>query len=233
MEELLEGGQILWNMFRELGVERKWIKRSTAALFSKIIGDSIVGVLQGGKAFELYIHKMNNIVAKNNKPIEWTTSDGFHVMHVKYKELPSKRAECFLPNARKKTCIYNKSFSDNVNAQKMKSAISPNYIHSLDAELLRRVALRMKDEGIENADWIHDSFGCHPNNIDLLLSVTKEEFRMLAERDPLNALDKELNSQIIESKASTKALLDVRIPDLGGFKLEDLKIIDESDWFFS
>ena len=56
---------------------------------------------------------------------------------------------------------------------------------------------------------------------------------MLAERDPLNALDKELNSQIIESKASTKALLDVRIPDLGGFKLEDLKIIDESDWFFS
>jgi DNA-directed RNA polymerase len=224
---------ILWNMFRELGVERKWIKRSTAALFSKIIGDSIVGVLQGGKAFELYIHKMNNIVAKNNKPIEWTTSDGFHVVHVKYKELPKKQVTCMLPSARKQTNIFKNSYSDNVNAQKMKSAISPNYIHSLDAELLRRVALRMKNEGIENTDWIHDSFGCHPNNVDLLLDVTKEEFRMLAERDPLNALDKELNSQVIESKASTKALLDVRVPELGGFKLEDLKIIDESDWFFS
>lgn len=225
--------EILWNMFRELGVERKWIKRSIAALFSKIIGDSIVGVLQGGKAFELYIHKMNNIVAKNNKPIEWTTSDGFHVVHVKYKENQKKQVTCMLPNARKQTNIFKKSYSDQVSPQKMKSAISPNYIHSLDAELLRRVALRMRDEDIKNTDWIHDSFGCHPNNIDLLLDITKEEFKELAQRDPLKVLDSELNSQIVETKASAKALLEVSLPNLGGFKLDDLEIIDDSDWFFS
>jgi len=225
--------EILWNMFRELGVERKWIKRSIAALFSKIIGDSIVGVLQGGKAFELYIHKMNNIVAKNNKPIEWTTSDGFHVVHVKYKENQKKQVTCMLPNARKQTNIFKKSYSDQVSPQKMKSAISPNYIHSLDAELLRRVALRMRDEDIKNTDWIHDSFGCHPNNIDLLLEITKEEFKELAQRDPLKVLDSELNSQIVETKASAKALLEVSLPNLGGFKLDDLEIIDDSDWFFS
>ena len=225
--------EILWNMFRELGVERKWITRKTAALFSKIIGNSITGVLSGGKAFELYIHKMNNIVAKSNKPIEWTTSDGFHVVHVKYKELKPKQIACVLPHSRSRTTISQRLYSDKINAMKMKSAISPNYIHSLDAELLRRVAVRMSEVGIVYADWIHDSFGCHPNDVDYMLGVTKQEFKELVLREPLKVLDAELNSQIIESKATTKKLADVEIPNLGGFEMSDLDQVEESDWFFS
>ena len=223
---------ILWDMFRELNVERKWIKRSTAALFAKIIGDSIVGVLNGGKAFELYIHKMNNAVAKNNQPIEWTTGDGFNVVHVKYKELAPKQITCTLPKARKTTCIFNKSFSDKVSAQKMKSAISPNYIHSLDAELLRRVALRMHQKNIVFTDWIHDSFGCHPNDVDFMLKATKEEFNLLVSKDPLRKLDQELRSQAMDTKSVIKALESVEIPVLktivpGEFDPHN------SDWFFS
>ncbi len=56
----------------------------------------------------------------------------------------------------------------------MKSAISPNFIHSLDAELLRRVALKMRDAGVVDSDWIHDSFGSHPNDVDLMLMITKK-----------------------------------------------------------
>lgn len=224
---------ILWDMFRELDVERKWITRGTAALFSKIIGKSIVGVLNGGKAFEVYVHKMNNIIAKSNKQIEWTTSDGFNVVHVKYKELKPKQIQCKLPNSRKETTINKRLFSENVSAPKMKSAISPNYIHSLDAELLRRVAMRMQKEGIIYSDWIHDSFGCHPNNVDFMLDVTKQEFRELVERDPLGVLDTQLNSQIESSKGSTKALLDVSTPRIGGFETSDLKQVEQSDWFFS
>ena len=224
---------ILWDMFRELDVERKWITRGTAALFSKIIGKSIVGVLNGGKAFEVYVHKMNNIIAKSNKQIEWTTSDGFNVVHVKYKELKPKKIQVTLPNSRKESTINKRLFSDNVSAPKMKSAISPNYIHSLDAELLRRVAMRMQKEGIEYSDWIHDSFGCHPNDVDFMLDVTKQEFRELVERDPLGVLDLQLNSQIESSKGSTKALLDVSTPRIGGFEISDLKQVEQSDWFFS
>ena len=224
---------ILWDMFRELDVERKWITRGTAALFSKIIGKSIVGVLNGGKAFEVYVHKMNNIIAKSNKQIEWTTSDGFNVVHVKYKELKPKRIQVTLPNSRKESAIFKRLFSENVSAPKMKSAISPNYIHSLDAELLRRVAMRMQKEGIEYSDWIHDSFGCHPNDVDFMLEVTKQEFRELVERDPLGVLDIQLNSQIESSKGSTKALLDVSTPRIGGFEMSDLKQVEQSDWFFS
>jgi len=102
---------------------------------------------------------MNNVIAKKGNPVTWTTSDGFHVTHIKQKELKPKQVSCLLPNSRRETVIYKKSFSDDINPVKMKSAISPNYIHSLDAELLRRVAIGMKNLNVVNTDWIHDSFG--------------------------------------------------------------------------
>lgn len=225
--------EILWNMFRELGVERKWITRKIAAMFSKIIGNSITGTLKGGKAFEEYIHKMNNMVARNNVPVTWTTSDGFKVTHLKKKELKPKQVKCMLPNARKSTIIMKKLYSDKLSLPKMKSAISPNYIHSLDAELLRRVALRMKEEGIVDSDWIHDSFGSHPNDVDLMLDITKEEFADLVKRDPLKILDDELNTQLVLDSATIRLLADCELPRLNEFIMKDVDQIYNSDWFFS
>lgn len=226
---------ILWDMFRELGVERKWITKKNSTLFSRIIGDSIQGVLNGGKAFETYIHRMNNIIAKDNLPITWNTSDGFHVVHVKNKELKAKQVSCMLPGARRKTTITKKMYSKNVSPSKMKSAISPNYIHSLDAELLRRTALKMRNHGVRSSDWIHDSFGCHPNHVDLMLQLTKIEFSKLIRKTPLKVLDTELREQAPKNAATEKILADIKIPYLKGFNTKegDLDIVLTSDWFFS
>lgn len=226
---------ILWDMFRELGVERKWITKKNATLFSRIIGDSIQGVLNGGKAFETYIHRMNNVIAKDNGPITWTTSDGFYVVHVKNKELKAKQVSCMLPGARRKTTITKKMYSKNVSPSKMKSAISPNVIHSYDAELLRRTALKMMRQGISNSDWIHDSFGCHPNHVDKMLEITKREFCKFVRKGPLKELDRELRAQAPDTLAADKALSEIKIPHLKGFNAKEggLDVVMKSDWFFS
>ncbi len=226
---------ILWNMMRELGCERHWITRKNAALFSKIVGDSISGVLNGGKAFEGYIQKMNNLIAKGDTAVTWTTSDGFYVVHMKNKELKSKRVSCKLPGARRVTTIIKKMYSESVSPAKMKSAISPNYIHSLDAELLRRCALKMMRAGIADSDWIHDSFGCHPNHVDLMLDITKSEFAKLARRKPLTTLDAQLRLQVGDTRANQRALNEIKIPHLRGFNASggDLDVVFDSNWFFS
>lgn len=226
--------EIIWDMLRELDVERKWITKKNASLFSRIIGQSIVGVLNGGKAFETYIHQMNNVLARKNRPVVWTTSDGFTVTHKKYRE-SKKQIVCLLPNSRSKTTINKKIFMDKLSPVKMKSAISPNYIHSLDAELLRRVALRLRDIGIKDSDWIHDSFGCHPNHVDQLLHITKDEFRLLVRRCPLENLDAELRSQADDSRATKRELSRISIPDLdeGAAKIGKLDVVMDSNWFFS
>jgi len=221
---------------RELGCDRKWINRSNASKFGKVIGDSITGVLNGGKAFENYIHKMNTAITKNGNQIVWNTADGFNVVHVKHKELKSKRVSLFLPGGRKKTTILKRIYSKDISPVKMKSAISPNYIHSLDAELLRRVALKMRNAGIEDSDWIHDSFGCHPNHVNLLLKITQNEFLKLAKRNPLKVLDAELRGQSkLRKKKDKEILAKIEIPQLRGFNLSggDLDVVKESEWFFS
>ena len=224
---------ILWNMLRELQVDRKWVTKRVASLFSKIIGDSIKGVLNGGKAFEAYIHKMNNVIAKDNKPIIWTTSDGFYVVHSKNKELKPKIVSCIVPGARKRLCITKKRYSKNLSSAKMKSAISPNYIHSLDAELLRRVAMKMRNIGVIDTDWIHDSFGCHPNHIEKLLQVTKQVFLELMESDPIKLLDSQLRVQAGLDNKTQKELNLIRMPNLGSGETLKLNKVLESNWFFS
>ena len=227
--------ELIYNMFRELNVERKFITQQNAIKMSKVIGDSIEGVLNGGKAFEKYIQKMNNMIAKKGLPIKWTTSDGFEVVHIKNKELKPKQVTLMLPNARRKTTITKKMYSNEVAPMKMRSAISPNYIHSLDAELLRRTALRMKDLGVKNSDWIHDSFGCLPNQVSEMLQITKEVFLEIMEAKPLEVLHEELRIQALYGGNTEKQLSKIEMPNLGGVDVDggDLKILLDSEWFFS
>jgi DNA-directed RNA polymerase len=226
---------IIQEMFLDFKIDRKLGDRKAAQLFAKIIGDSITGVLNGGKAFEIYIQKMNSLIVKGNRPVIWNTNDGFHVVHFKNRELKTKRISCLLPSSRKKTTIIKKIYSKKANGSKMRSAISPNYIHSLDAELLRMVALRLEEEGIYNSDWIHDSFGCHPNYVSRMLQITKEEFLSLINSKPLERLDNELRSQIIDTKANEKSLKQLSYPDLGkdNFKIDEFEQLMVSNWFFS
>lgn len=226
--------EIMWELLRELKVDRKFMTKKNASLYAKILGDSITGVLNGGKAFEGYIHRMNNIISKKNKAVTWETSDGFYVVHVKKKELKPKQVSCLLPGSRSPTTIFKKLFSEDVSTVKMKSAISPNYVHSLDAELLRRVALCCNKEGIKDTDWIHDSFGCHPNYIPRLLEITKIEYRKLMMARPLKILDKQLILQVDDSKASLKLLEEIEVPWSKDFKItSDFDEVLLSDWFFS
>jgi len=226
---------MLYNMFRELGVERRFVTQQNAIKFAKIIGDSITGVLNGGKAFEKYVQLLNNIISKKGTAVTWMTGDGFKVVHVKNKELKPQSVRLLLPNSRKTIKIIKKMYSNEVAPMKMRSAISPNVIHSYDAELLRRVALRMKEEGIENSDWIHDSFGTLPNEVGDMLRITKEVFIEMMHSKPLDRLDAELREQSLYNGTTERQLAKVELPDLNGINWNDdgISNLSESEWFFS
>ena len=68
---------------------------------------------------------------------------------------------------------------------------------------------------IESSDWIHDSFGCLPNEVGRMLEITKEVFLEMMENNPLEVLDKELRSQAIFNGTTEKQLDKVAIPSLG------------------
>ena len=223
---------MLWNMFRELNCPKKYITKSNSILFASIIMKSIKGVLSGGKSFEEYIQKMSTLIARKHKPIHWTTSDGFFITHKKSKQIKSKKVACWLPGARRQTIIKKIEYCHKtLSAAKMRSAISPNYIHSLDAELLRSVALELKNYGIKDSDWIHDSFGCHPNNIDMLLNITKNKFIQIIKNDPLSKLHDQLSEQVSSDRESQRRLSKVNVSLFN--PILDIEQCMDSHWFFS
>ena len=94
----------------------------------------------------------------------------------------------------------------------------------------------MRNAGIVDSDWIHDSFGCHPNDVDLMLDITKKEFAKLVKRAPLNVLDGELRSQFKSRKKRDIEIIEaIKTPSLRGFNTSagDLDIVMKSEWFFS
>jgi DNA-directed RNA polymerase len=175
---------------------------------------------------------MNNLIAPH-KEIEWTTTDGFHVVHQK-KKTKNSEIKLTLPSSRKSVTILKRvPIKGKNNTAKMKSSISPNVIHSYDAELLRKTAGKMRDMGIVDSDWIHDSFGCNPNNVDLMLKLTKGVFKEFVSVNQIQLLDEILRAQAEAAGVSEKDLAKVTY-SVGDFDFETgLDKLALGEFFFS
>jgi len=74
--------------------------------------------------------------------------------------------------------------SGKLNKSKQLTGAAPNIIHSFDAAHLTLIV----NESPFIVTTVHDSFGCHPGNMEELFSITREEFVRFYESDPLAQL---------------------------------------------
>jgi DNA-directed RNA polymerase len=116
-------------------------------------------------------------MATHNFPIEWTSPFGFYVYQTYYKTKQrriSTQLSGKLKNHRVSTQELVPYYQD---VQKSKNAISPNFIHSLDAAHLMFTVNDMRYEhGKTSLYVVHDCFGVHADDVDLLVSTLKETF---------------------------------------------------------
>lgn len=127
-----------------------------------------------------------------DKPIEFTTPHGL-VVHHDYPDSEQTRV-------RVRSCgIEYVVMHNDLNTSKstrMQNAISPNFVHALDACHLAKTALRMKNLGLDMA-VIHDSFGTHAADVDLMHGCIREAFvEMYADTDQLKAFAEEVGTNV-------------------------------------
>ena len=92
----------------------------------------------------------------------------------------------------------------------------------------------MKDAGIESSDWIHDSFGCLPNQVGEMLEITKEVFLDMMNNNPLVKLDLDLRTQAANNGNTDRQISKVVLPNLEDLdSFIDVSEVLKSDWFFS
>lgn len=107
----------------------------------------------------------------NGKPMEWRTPAGFLVQHDYPDKVESRITlrSCGLVHTR------IKENADGTNNRQMQNAISPNFVHALDATHLLFTALRMQAAGLQMVG-IHDSFGTHPCDVSEMHTHIREAF---------------------------------------------------------
>lgn len=109
-------------------------------------------------------------------PIRWTTPSGFSVIQ-DYQRWAKKRVETFWGKiVTKRIMLDTRKKSAKLNTTKQVSAISPNFVHSMDASLMTLVINRCLDAGITDLSMVHDSFGVHACNMDKLNAIIREAF---------------------------------------------------------
>ena len=164
-----------------------------------------------------FLQSLVRAVGRDNT-VHWRTPSGMYVIH-EYRAYKERRVHVATAGV---TRVVVRDDLDHMNIRSSVDAISPNFVHSMDAAHLTLVANRMNDLGLQFSG-IHDSFGSHPCDMDTLARITREEFVNMYEESPLLKL-MEMNP-IPENKKDS-----VIIPEFGTF---DLNNVLNSEFFFS
>jgi DNA-directed RNA polymerase len=155
------------------------------------------------------------------RAITWTTPDGFLVHHYVVDEKKG-RLDTYL-DGRVNLVFWERT--DKLDSRGTATALPPNFVHSMDACLLRMAVLKAAklDRPITSFCMIHDSFGVHASRMaEFLSACVRPAFVEMYQRDVLADLrDRLLLAPGVELEP---------LPARGSL---DLNGVLESEFFFS
>ena len=116
------------------------------------------------------------------KRMEWTSPMGFKVQHdyEGFDMVNVKIRSCGVTHA------VVREYNGTTRPIQMQNAVSPNFVHALDASHLALTALRMRDSGCFMVG-IHDSFGTHPCDVDTMHEHVRAAFVGMYSEDVLGS----------------------------------------------
>jgi len=116
----------------------------------------------------------------SGKRMSWRTPTGFWVQH-DYQDFSDTKVRL---NSCGVVQVWVREWNDGTRSHAMQNAISPNFVHALDASHLTMVANSMARQNLSMVA-IHDSFGTHPCDVDALHLHIRTEFVNLYSRPSL------------------------------------------------
>jgi DNA-directed RNA polymerase len=142
-----------------------------AMYLAKLLVECIPQVaVEAGRIME-WLRDLAGIIAKANRGMMWTTPVGFVVIH-----------ENRVPNGVRlaladHTILINKDDEKRkIDVRKQVDGIVAHLVHSMDAAHMMMTLNRLYAEGLRHFAMVHDSYGVHACDVDLLNRILREEF---------------------------------------------------------
>lgn len=186
---------------------------------SQLVFDGTREIIKGGALVMKWLQNVASIASKEGVHLKWTTPSGFVAQQV-YLRRKATIIRTILDGQVHKTTI-NSPLSK-LDGRRAVSAISPNFVHSLDAAALQLTIVEAKRRGVTAFHMVHDDYGTHAQDTQTLYECLREVFVEMYENDVLGAFRDEVQKQV-------KATIP-EPPKALGF---DIRQVLESPYFFS
>lgn len=209
------------------GIPYPVTKQATAYL-AGVIWRALEETVQGAFGAMAWMQEVSRIVAKGGRPVEWTVAEtNFPVMQAgwKYYKRDRKRVLTHLYGGVPYRPLHQPVKENQPDTRKQANGVSPNFVHSLDAAALQLAVTMANHDGVEHFAMVHDSFGTHPSDMDVLLRATRQGFFHLYSRnDVIEEFYHELLNQTDDIETMDPP------PELGDLDVSGVLV---SDYFFA
>lgn len=200
--------------------------RDTHLYLSAVIDASMKKYLGKAKEVMEWLCTCSQVVSSVNKEIMWKTPCDFLVHQQYFKTEPQyfELATGQKVRRKRKRLVTNVETED-VSKHKMKNAIAPNFVHSLDSACLFIAVHNMMKFDLKSVSVVHDSFGTYATDIDVMHSCIRKAYYDVFKEDQLEVFREQILKQLPE-KYHEKV---PSCPKKGEFNLE--KILDSTYMF--
>lgn len=194
-------------------------QKASAKYLQEKISLALENTIQKGKELMAYFQDTAAALARENVPLRWTIPTG-SVCTQAYYNLHQRKI-CTMAGR----MVLNLSDADmGISVRKASLASAPNIIHSLDAAMAADCVNRMWDRGITSFNMIHDSYGTHAADVDVMRDLIRHSAYEQYKGDWLGEFHREVLSYAPEGLTLPTP------PEPGDF---DVSEVLEADFFFS
>ena len=181
--------------------------KKCARYLARVLEECIPEVAVEAGAIMEWLRDVARALAKANRGMAWTTPAGFCVVH-ESREPKTLR----VATSDRTFVLYQQDETRKIDARKQADGIVAHLVHSFDAAHMMLTMNRLQTEGVRHFAMVHDSFGVHAADIDLLNRVLREEFvRIYSEPVLVNFMREQLaNADMPLPALSPPGDLDIR-----------------------
>lgn len=182
----------------------------TAWLAPKVWASIQEVVIAATSAMGWIVRNTSNFVREHRENIKWVTPIDFPV-YQHYMRMNTLEVQTQLLGRTKISAVQP---TINVNLNKQKNGIAPNFVHSLDST---HMVMTINATDFGSYAMIHDDFGTHAGNTEELWVAIREQFvKLYSENDPLQSW-------------ATQVGIDTDLPERGTL---DITNVRDSTYFF-
>lgn len=196
---------------------------ATAAWLAGHIYGAIGETVSAAQAAMGFLQGAAAALAKEDKPIAWVTPAGLPVV----QHIHSRKAFTLDTTLLGRVQLHFAESLEKLDRRRQKTSIAPNFVHSYDAAHLMLTVCAVERRLERPVSWamVHDSFGTHAGDVQVMSDVLREQFVLMYENSsPLDELFEQVTSSLSDPTACPPA------PQLGTF---DVHEVLASEFFFA